>query len=289
MRFDISRGARDLKILLRVDAPENAFNKIGGGDAVEISWGDAPASLHMYSDRQVQSNVVGVTEAGAIEVKSTVDDYTFYLTPPALTDKAVMLSARLFVKGVGVADESRTIILDGRPPKVGPVKLGGKAPIIVGTPSIPLTITVEDLSGVASVKAWVFDKKKIAREELDPKLAIPLEITDSGSFQPGINQTALLATKIPAAKIKVDQYWLVLEVTDRSGQSSQTIDDPLAFKVEEPPQPPPAGPVIGDIKGRVIIGDKTAPAGIKVTLKEPPKLTAKTDESGNFVTVFGMR
>jgi hypothetical protein len=284
--FDVSRGVRPLKVRLRVDAPLDAFNTVGGGNAVVLSWeGDVQAPTRIYDDRAVRSEFVAFTESGGMTIASTVDDLETTLEPPGVNNKAVWLTARLAVQGAPEQVDSLPIVFDGLPPKILSASVAPK--IIIGTPRVTIDLAVSDLSGVAKVEAWLSDKLQRNLDELDPKAAESLQLPDPGPYRPEGEQERpfALAAKAPD---KTGKYYMTLRVTDRSGQWTTTLGQELSLVVADPPLPPEPGPVVGDLKARVLLGSRVPPVPLTVKVKEQPGKSAPTDGQGRF-TIRGLK
>ena len=83
--FDISRGVRPLELLLRVDAPPEAFNTVGGGNAIVLRWeNDVQTPHRLYDDRDIRAQIVKFTDDGGLVIATSVGDFSFSLRPPGL-------------------------------------------------------------------------------------------------------------------------------------------------------------------------------------------------------------
>jgi hypothetical protein len=276
--FDISAGARPLEIRLRADAARDAFNTVGGGNAIVLAWQDnVQGPTHLYDNRAVRSQVTEVTKAGELRIESTVNDFHLSLEAPGVNNKALWLTASMSVQGAPDLADSVMVVFDGRPPQIAAAL--DQTSIREGTPSIGVTLDVEDLSGVAAVEAWFAEKPHRAESELDPKKAESLAIPDAGPYRANEVERRRIALQAKAPE-KAGTHWLTLRVTDRSGQQSTTLGTPLSLAVEKPP-PPVVGPVIADLRGWVMLGKK--PGQNLTVAVEGTNLKAKTGDNGQFV------
>jgi hypothetical protein len=282
--FDVSRSIRPpLEIRLQVDAPRRAFNGVGDGSAIVVSWeGENLPGYNLYYDRDIRSEIVKFTDAGEMIVKSTVDDIVFKLPTPGVNNKPVTLAASLYIEGVVAATDKLTVVLDQAAPRIPSVRAPDT--IVVGTKEIDLRATVVDLSGVDTVEAWFTPKRPRSQQDLDPNSAERLAILDPGLLQFSADEPRLLLLRAPTPK-EAGTYYLTLRVTDRSGQASDTIDQEHVVQVIPPPPPPVPGPLVGDLKGQVLLmpAGKPAPAGLTVSVQEKPAFSATTVGEGKFI------
>ncbi|RIK72074.1 MAG: hypothetical protein DCC67_19750, partial [Planctomycetota bacterium] len=276
--FDVTQGVRPLEVRLSADAPLDAFNTVGGGSSLTLTWEDAvQPPVRLFDDRQIRSAVM-VTKEGALAIASTVDDFQVQLPPPGVNDKAVWLTARLSVQGAADHVDRLLVVFDGRPPAIS-ATLEQQA-IWEGTPQFGVALAVEDVSGPARIEAWTLEKPPRTEAELDPATAETPPVP-AAALEPNVR--AIRRIPLPlTAPAKEGRYSVILRVTDGSGQSATTLASPLTLAVVKP-KPQVEGPVAADLRGRVQLGARAAPAGIKVTVKESPAHSATTDASGQFV------
>jgi len=282
--FDISREARQLKLRLRVDAPRDAFNSADGKDVFVIGWKGRgwkernQQPLHQfYSDRAVSLSLAEITKQGDLAIATKVDDLEVSLDAALTINASRDLQAQLRLRGREAAIDSRTIVFDDKSPAIISAELEKRKILIGTTKLVRAKLTIKDLSGVQKVEAWVFPKLPAGEEELDPKVA------QEFSYPPGTDNKQLhhLSPGITVPE-KLGKYFLVMRVTDRSGQKATTLKTPMRFAVVAQPPPPKPGPVIHDLIGVVKLGSRPAPAGLKVFAKENPKLSTTTKSSGKF-------
>jgi hypothetical protein len=118
-------------------------------------------------------------------------------------------------------------------------------------------------------------------KELPPKTDYRRDAFEQRPRQPDEAQARAFTLQVkPPAKVGV--YYMVVRVTDRSGQSNTTLPIEHPIRVEEK-KAPVAAPVIGDVKGKVIVGTKPAPAGLKVAVENNAALFGTTGAGGAYV------
>jgi hypothetical protein len=278
--FDVSHGVRPLQVLLRVDAAADNFNSVGGGNAVVLRWEkDAQPPYRIYDDRDIHSQIVNFTANGGLNIATSVADFSLSLPSPSLNDKAVKLTAELSVQEQSSAEiDALVIVFDGQPPQIEGVRTPPR--IRTGAVNLPLSFDVVDSSGVASVEIWFTPERMRTLEQLAAAPGTPLALPDPGPFRPNSDdpRSLLLQAKPPE---KAGKYYVTLRVTDHSGQSSDTLDEEHILIVEDP-KPPVVGPVIGDLRGQVMVGTKFADPGITVTAKGDSAISAQTESQGRF-------
>lgn len=278
--FNVSQGERPpVWVRLQVDAPEDSFLVVGDGSHVKVWWDDDEStSYNLYYDRYVHSEVPKWTDAGEMLVTSTVDDFEFPLTPPAVNNDRVTLTAELFTQGERRVDELE-VVFDQTPPRISVA--GPQSPVWLGTPTINVRLQVEDLSSIERVEVWFLPEMPSSDKELPPKTDYRRDAFEQRPRQPDEAQARAFTLQVkPPAKVGV--YYMVVRVTDRSGQSNTTLPIEHPIRVEEK-KAPVAAPVIGDVKGKVIVGTKPAPAGLKVAVENNAALFGTTGAGGAYV------
>ncbi len=272
--FNVKYGTRDrdLQIGLRVDAPPDAFHGVLD-DVIKVQLGDKGESQSLYYDRQVLTEAVEITETGGLKIKSMVHDHMLSFNTPGVSDKKLMLTAEMRLEGKLIAEElSMQIVLDSRPPEVIDFEFPNE---VSAGESIIIHPRIRDLSGISLIEVWVL-LKKVEFGDLDKDAAQrfdgPFGLSDYGQWEPTLNLNAEEA----------GTYYTYLRVTDRSGQSSGK-PGPRIEVIASGKNNIQSGPLVADLHGRVMLGNKDAPKGLTVYLKEKPQKKAQIEDTGVFV------
>ena len=278
--FDVSQGVRPkLALRLQVDAPVEAFNFVGDGSAVVVSWSsDAGEDYNLYYDRDITSDLTSVTEAGELVIKSTIKDFEFNLDAPSVNNKVVTLSSTLFVHGRAADEDSLKIVFDQNPPKIESLFTSQK--VLIGRDA-DIQLDVSELSGVERVEAWFASARPRGPEELDPKAAQQLAIPNRAPIQPEVETSQRFVLRAAPPQMP-GNYYLILRVTDRSGQTSDTLREVHLIEVAAPPKVV-EGPLVADLKGRVVLAPGNKPAAGVTVAVEGTSLSATTNAKGEFV------
>ncbi len=278
--FNVRGGARPLKLRLRVDAPRNAFNSLDGKDVLQLKWRGAAVPLQrIYADRAIRCSLAEITEQGELSLATTVDDIEVSLDATSTQDLNEYLDVELRLGGTPVAERSLKIAFDGKPPIVKAVFLEPSSVVVGRTKRVTARVAVNDLSDVERIEAWLVPELPADEKELDPKAATHVQAF--GDHRARVSKIYPLTLDAP---LEPKPHFLVLRVTDRSGQTANTLDKPATLMVREPPPPPKPGPVIHDIIGTVTLREKPGISGLTVKLLEGKKVlqTTTTKSRGKF-------
>jgi hypothetical protein len=270
---------------LSVDAPLDAFTSVGGENGVFLSWeNNEQPPIRLNDDRDVKSQLFEVAKTGEISILTSVDDFNLTLPRPAVTNKSVWLNARIAIEGNPDEQVSRLrVIFDGQPPKLTAALVHPS--IWEGTLRFDVNVQLEDISGVKKVEAWALGKQPRSEADLKPDEAIELLLPDAGPLPVDAPEVRRLPLSVPAPP-KAGDYFVVLKATDGSGQSITTLSaPPLRLSVVKRP-PPVVAPVIGDLRGRVLLGAKPPTNALTLTITETPEGASRkvsTDAQGRFL------
>ncbi|MEX0819847.1 MAG: hypothetical protein WD070_09635, partial [Pirellulaceae bacterium] len=216
-----------IPIKLRVDAPVGAFER--AGDVVEVGvdmdrdreFRDE-ATLKLFSDRQVDVNLLPLDATGDLQFDTRVTDFQIEVPGGSLQNARVNLLARLQVAGKVAWSEPVEVILDQSGPTIDRVQV------------FPDRIAIVDSE--LEVRVWGGDGDLSGLD----KVLVGFDVDRSGKFSEAVppipaerGEGAVWIAKIPASGIAPGPVTLLVQATDRVGNPSGMTKVKLEIVTEE--------------------------------------------------------
>lgn len=219
----------------------------------------------LRSDRQLELFVKLPTNGGTLAFEPVVRDFDLTLRTAGISDREVNVLGQITAGGRIAVRSYIPIVLDGKGPELGVVKLVRKGSILV------VDLTPQDLTGVNSVEA--------AFESSTEVKWVPGKRGEGGQW----------LVELDTKDLSSGEYTVLLRATDAVGNtcdisSTPWTNDPTeANSAETPPSNNAPQPVKNQVKGRVVYGSKEV-TNIEVTLTGAgaPAQPARTGSGGTF-------
>lgn len=263
-----------VKARLEVDAPDGFFDPPEnylevGIDVDQDRELNDENSKRLHSDRFSVIRLQQPVSNGTLAFEPRVRDFELELPSAGIIDRAVNVLGQLKTVGGYLQKDYVPIILDGRGPQIGIVKLDeGPSKLIV-------EVNPDDLTGVESVEAAFESSKEVKWEK--------------GKRQAG----SLWVVALKTADLSPGAYTVLIKATDTVGNVSEILREewtkPDGHKDDSDGTSSQATkikkePVKNQVKGRVTYSSRKSVSDLKVTLSGAgiPSKQARILENGQF-------
>jgi hypothetical protein len=262
-----------LPVKFQVDAPEDSFFSRGAHGRAEDSvlleifdeqHPEAGRSQTFYSDRKVTVELDEADTPGEMKATTKVEDFSTDVDAHGLENVVARVRAQVLRDRQPKDEDSLRVILDGRPPEFELTLASNR--VVKGTDIHVDATVVRTLSDMVKFEyGFQGDAEKQFKDK-----AKRIDVRGhTASFT------------LPTKDLDAGEYTVLVRGENKAGNA-----DFHSVKVEvvEPPPPMPNKPAASEtitVRGTVKWGDDSPAAGVKVSIKQPPR-SVRTDGAGRF-------